>query len=284
MTALREKMRNDLRVRNLAENTQISYLQSVTGLAKYYGRSPDQLSVQEVQDYLLHLSQEKHLAWKSCNTIRHGLRFFYQVTLGRPTTQFYLPCAKEPSKLPQILSHEELVRLFTVATNRKHRALLMTTYAAGLRASEVTHLRITDIESARMCIRIEQGKGRKDRYVPLSPRLLVQLREYWREQRPPHWLFPGNQIDRPMSRDGASYIYTTARDKAGITKDGGIHLLRHCFATHLLEAGTELVVIQRLLGHTSIRSTFRYLHLAQERTTATTSPLELLELPLPASR
>ncbi len=284
MTPLRGKMLDDLRVRNLAENTQRSYLQAVTGLAQYYHRSPDQLSAHEVQDYLLYLSQERHLAWKSCNTIRHGLRFFYRVTLDRPATEFYLPCAKEPSKLPQILSHEEIVRLFTVTTNRKHRALLMTTYAGGLRASEVTHLRVTDIDSARMCIRVEQGKGRKDRYVPLAPRLLTQLRDYWREQRPPHWLFPGTQIDQPMSRDGAWHIYVKARDRAGITKAGGLHLLRHCFATHLLEAGTELVVIQRLLGHASIRSTLRYLHLAQERTAATTSPLELLEFPTPSPR
>ena len=279
MTPLRQKMLDDLRVRNLAENTQKSYLQSVTGLARYYHRSPDRLSVKQVQDYLLYLSQERHLSWKSCNTIRHGLRFFYQVTLDRPATQFYLPCAKEPSKLPQSLSHGELVRLFTVTTNRKHRALLMTTYAAGLRASEVTRLRVSDIDSARMCIRVEQGKGRKDRYVALSPRLLVQLREYWREQRPPQWLFPGSRIDHPMSRDGAWHIYVTARDRAGITKPGGLHLLRHCFATDLLEAGTELVVIQRLMGHASIRSTLRYLHLAQEHTAATTSPLELLEFP-----
>ncbi len=283
MKPLRRKMLNDLCIRNLAENTQQSYLQAVTGLAQFYHRSPDQLSAHEVQDYILYLSQKRHLAWQSCNTIRHGLRFFYQVTLEWPATQFYLPCAKEPSKLPEILSHEELVRLFTVATNRKHRALLMTTYAAGLRASEVTQLRVKDIDSARMCIRVEQGKGRKDRYVPLAPSLLLQLREYWCEHRPPEWLFPGPHIDRHMSRDGAWYIYVTARDKAGITKGGGIHQLRHCFATHLLEAGTELVVIQRLLGHTSIRSTFRYLHLAQERTTATTSPLELLEFPNPAA-
>jgi site-specific recombinase XerD len=154
-------MLNDLRIRNLAENTQKAYLQAVTGLACYYRRSPDQLPVREVQDYLLYLSQERHLAWTSCNTIRHGLRFFYRVTLERPATEFYLPCAKEPSKLPEILSHEELGHLFTVTTNDKHRALLMTTYAAGLRASEVTRLRLTDIDSARMCIRVDQGKGAK---------------------------------------------------------------------------------------------------------------------------
>jgi site-specific recombinase XerD len=227
-------MLNDLVIRNLAENTQKSDLQAVIGLTRYYRRSPDQLSVQEVQAYLLYLSQERHLAWTSCNTIRHGLRFFYQVTLDRPTTQFYLPCAKEPSKLPQILSHEELVHLFTVTTNRKHRALLMTPYAAGLRASEVTRLRISDIDSARQCIRVDQGKGRKDRYVPLAPRLLTQLRAYWREARPPHWLFPGTRIDCHMSREAAWDIYVKARDKAGITKEGGLHLLRHNAASRIM--------------------------------------------------
>ncbi|MCB1677946.1 MAG: tyrosine-type recombinase/integrase, partial [Halioglobus sp.] len=204
---------------------------------------------------------------------------FYRITLDRPSTEFYLPCAKEPSTLPEILSHEELVRLFTMTINCKHRALLMTTYGAGLRASEVTRLRVRDIDSGRMCIRVEQGKGQKDRYVPLAPHLLAQLREYWRQQRPPQWLFHGPRIDQAMSRDGASYIYGKARERAGITKSGGVHLLRHCFATHLLEAGTDLAIIQRLLGHSSIRSTFRYLHLAQERTEAVRSPLELLEFP-----
>ena len=284
MKPLRQKMLNDLIVRGLAENTQQSYLRSVTGLAGYYHRSPDQLSPQEVQDYLLYLSQKKKLSWSSCNTTRHGLRFFYRITLGWSEPHFYLPGAKEPSKLPEVLSHEELVHLFTVTTNHKQRALLMTTYAAGLRASEVTHLKVTDIDSQRMCIRVEQGKGAKDRYLPLSPRLLVQLREYWRRCRPLLWLFPGHPSDRPMSRYGASHIYHTAKAKAGITKRGGIHTLRHCFATDLLEAGTELPVLQRLMGHSSIRSTMRYLHIAQGQTTATTSPLELLEFPTPTRR
>ena len=281
MTPLRQRMIHDLTIRGLAENTQKSYLQAVTGLARHYQRSPDQLSAQDVQSYLVWLHQERGLSWKTCNTTRHGLRFFYRITLDWPEPHFYLPGAKEPSKLPEVLSHEELVRLFTVTTNRKQRALLMTTYAAGLRASEVTHLKITDIDGQRMCIRVEQGKGAKDRYLPLSPRLLVQLREYWRRCRTPLWLFPGHPSDRPMSRHGASHIYHTAKAKAGITKSGGIHTLRHCFATDLLEAGTELPVLQRLMGHSSIRSTMRYLHIAQGQTTATTSPLELLEFPTP---
>ncbi len=284
MTPLRQRMIHDLTIRGLAENTQKSYLQAVTGLARHYRRSPDQLSAQDVQAYLVWLHEKRHLSWRTSNTIRHGLRFFYRITLGWPEPYFYLPGAKEPSKLPEVLNHEELVRLFTVTTNRKQRALLMTTYAAGLRASEVTRLKVTDIDSGRMCIRVEQGKGAKDRYVPLSPRLLVHLRDYWRRCRTPLWLFPGHPSDRPMTRDGAAHIYSTAKVKAGISKQGGIHTLRHCFASHLLEAGTELPVLQRLMGHSSIRSTMRYLHIAQAKTTATTSPLELLEFPTPTRR
>jgi site-specific recombinase XerD len=173
-------MIHDLTIRGLANSTQKSYLQAVTGLTRYYRRSPDQLSAQDVQNHLVWLHQERGPSWTSCNTRRHGLRFFYRITLGWPEPHFYLPGTKEPSKLPEALSHEELVRLFTVTTNRKQRALQMTPYAAGFRASEVTRLKITDIDSARMCIRVEQGKGAKERYVPLSPRLLVQLRESWR--------------------------------------------------------------------------------------------------------
>jgi len=279
MTLLRQKLINDMTLRGLAENTQLSYLQAVTGLAKYYRRSPDQLTPQEIQNYLIYLSQERHLKWRSCNAVRHGLRFFYCITLGWSQIYLYLPCAKEPSTLPEVLSQEEIVRLLTVTTNRRQRMLLMTTYAGGLRVSEVTHLKVTDIDSQRMCIRIEQGKGRRDRYMPLSPYLLEQLRHYWRHYRPPVWLFPGRPKDRPVSRVGASWMYNQAKAKAGIQKNGSIHCLRHSFATHLLEAGTELVVIQRLMGHTSMRSTMRYLHIAQEQTDAVRSPLDLLEFP-----
>ena len=155
----------------------------------------------------------------------------------------------------------------------------MTAYAAGLRASELGRLRVSDIDSKRMCLRVDQGKGNKDRYVPLSPRLLEQLREYWRRKRPEPWLFPNELLGRPLGRDGAAYIYNRAKEKAGIRKAGGIHTLRHCYATGLLEAGVELPVIQRRLGHNSIRSTMRYLHLANDKTAATPSPLDLLEFP-----
>ena len=170
MTPLRQRMIDDMTVRGLAENTKLSYLRSVNGLANHFRRRPDRISAQEVQDYLLFLHRERGLAWQSCNTIRHGVRFLYRITLARPDPHFYVPGAKEPSTLPQILNQEELVRLFTVTANPKHRALLMTAYAAGLRASELCRLRVTDIDSQRMCLRVDRGKGNKDRDVPLSPR------------------------------------------------------------------------------------------------------------------
>ena len=227
MTPLRQRMLNDMTVRGLAENTKKSYLNSVTGLARHYRRSPDRVSAQEVQDYLIHLHEQRGLTWKSCNCARHGIRFFYRITLGLPEPHFYLPGAKTPSTLPEILNRDELLRLFTVTANPKHRTLPMTAYAAGLRCSELTRLRVSDIDSGRMLLRVDQGKGSKDRYVPLSPRLLEQLRAYWRRMRPPHWLFPSPIAGRPLSRHGPAHMYHLAKKKAGIEKSGGIHTLRH---------------------------------------------------------
>ena len=184
MSPLRKQMTQDLMVRGLAERTQILYLNAVAGLAKYHRRSPDELSAREVQAYLFHLSQDRGLAWSSCNVVSHGLRFFYRVTLGRSEASFYVPCAKEPTLLPEILSGQELVALFEASKNIQQRALLMTTYSAGLRVSEVVRLKVTDIDSQRMSIRVHLGKGRKDRYTLLSPRLLQTLRDYWQAYRP----------------------------------------------------------------------------------------------------
>jgi site-specific recombinase XerD len=281
MTPLRQKLIDDLAVRGLSENTQLSYVQSVKGLACHYRRSPDQLTPQQVQDYLLHLLKKRGLSPISCNTVRYGLRFFYGITLGWPDPHLYVPGAKQPSTLPEVLSQQEVMRLFTVTTNCKHRALLMTTYSAGLRVSEVTRLKVVDIDSERMCLRIVQGKGQKDRYVPLSERLLHELRAYWRQYRPAPWLFPGQFPDRPITRDGAADAFVKAKRKAGITKSGAIHLLRHSWATHMLEAGADLSNIQRLMGHRSSRTTQRYLHIAQDRKSATPSPLDLLDFPGP---
>lgn len=279
MNELRKQMTNDLIVRGMSHNTQELYLRAVTQLAKYYQRSPDQISAREIQDYLVYLSQERRLAWGSCNVASHGLRFFYQVTLGRSGATFHVPCAKEPSKYPEILSREEVAKLIEVTVNIKHRAMLMTAYGAGVRVSELVQLKISHIDSDRMSLRVEQGKGKKDRYTLLSDRLLQELRRYWQQYRPLPWLFPGQGGDRPLNRSSAQRVFYAAKDHAGITKEGGIHLLRHAFATHLLEAGTDLHTIQRLLGHASITSTMRYLHLAQGRLTGTQSPLDLLVTP-----
>ena len=277
MTPLRKKMIDDMVLRGLAESTQYAYVHAVTDLAKFYSRSPELLSDKDVQRYLLYLYQERGMASTSCNRVLFGLRFFYHETLGRKSSTFRLPCAKQPSKLPEILSREEVVRLFEVTENLKHCTLLKTAYAAGLRVSELVHLKVTDIDSDRKTLRIEQGKGQKDRYALLSERLLEQLREYWKVYRPKPWLFSGQHERNPLSRASASRIFQLAKARARIDKHGGIHLLRHAFATHLLEAGTDLYTIQRLLGHNSLRTTMRYFHLTQRRLMETESPLDLLQ-------
>ena len=277
MGALRKQMDGDLVVRGMAVRTREAYLGAVAGLAKYYGRSPDQVTEQEVQKYLLHLIEERKLAWSSCNIAAQGLKFFYRVTLKRPEAQFGIPTARQPQKLPQILAREEVARLIERTAHPKHRAILMTTYGAGLRLNELCHLKIGDIDGARMTIRVEQGKGAKDRYTLLSPRLLTELRRYWASYRPEPWLFPSNDGAHPISDATVQKIFYAAKKRAAIVKQCGIHGLRHAFATHLLEAGVDVHTIQRLMGHGHISSTLRYFHLARKHLAGTTSPLELLE-------
>jgi site-specific recombinase XerD len=257
MGTLRKQMDGDLVVRGMAERTREAYLGAVAGLANYYGRRPDRISEQEVQKYLLYLIEQRRLAWSSCNIVAQGLKFFYRVTLKRPEAQFQIPRARQPQKLPQILSREEVVALIENTVNLKHRAILMTAYAAGLRLNEICHLRLIDIDAARMTLRVEQGKGAKDRYTLLSPRLLGELRRYWRVYRPKHWLYTRRDGERPVSDTTVHRIYHLAKVRAGIAKQGGIHSLRHAFATHLLEAGVDIHTIQRLMGHGHISSTLR---------------------------
>jgi integrase/recombinase XerD len=279
MGALRKQMDGDLVVRGMSVRTREAYLGAVAGLAKYYARRPDQISAPEVQNYLLHLVEERKLAWSSCNIVAQGLKFFYRVTLKRSETQFDIPRARQPQKLPRILSREEIVALIENTANLKHRAILMTAYGAGLRLNEICHLKVTDIDSDRMMIRVEQGKGAKDRYTLLSPRLLKELRRYWVAHRPKEWLFTRKNPARPIGEETVHRIYHAAKARAGIVKQGGIHSLRHAFATHLLEAGVDIHTIQRLLGHGHISTTLRYFHLARQHLAKTPSPLELLENP-----
>jgi integrase/recombinase XerD len=279
MTPLRQQMIDQMTVRGMAETTKRAYLQAVTGIAKYYRRPPDQLNEREVQQYLLHLIQERGLAWSSCNVATNGLRFLYRVTLDRREVEFCIPRAKRPQRLPEILSREEIERVLAAATEPKHRTLLMLTYSAGLRVSEVAHLKVRDIDSGRMSVRVEQGKGNKDRYTVLSARMLRELRTYWLVYRPEVWLFSGRDRSRPMHVKTIQRVFYLAKERAGIGKNCGIHALRHAFATHLLEAGTDLHTIQRLLGHGHLSTTMRYFHLAQKHLLSAGSPLDLLSLP-----
>jgi len=277
MGELRERMQHDLVVRGMSPRTQEAYLAAVKGLAQYYHQPPDTLSAQQVEGYVRHLIEQRHLAPNSVRVAVFGLRFFYMVTLKRPA--FTLPLPKGVKKLPEVLSGEEVGRLLASTVTLRERALLMTTYGGGLRVSEVGRLRVGDIDAQRGMIRVEQGKGRKDRYTLLGPRLLAELRHYWQVYRPARpWLFPQRHKAAPMDPTTAQKIYYAAKQRAGITKAGGIHVLRHAFATHLLEAGTDLATLQQLLGHDSITTTMRYVHVAQKRVAAQGSPLESLPL------
>ncbi len=281
MTTLRQRMDEAMVLRGFSPRTRESYLAAVSALAKYYRRAPDLLSIEEVQAWLLHLIVERKLAYASVNLMACGCRFLYDTVLRRPQERFDIPMAKVPKTLPRVLSREEVCRLFEHAANLRARTLLMTTYGAGLRVSEVCALQLTDIESApdRMCIKVRQGKGGRDRYTLLSSALLQTLRDYWRLCRPRIWLFPNRACTQPIDPQTAQRMYCAARDRAGLGRTGGIHTLRHCFATHLLESGVDIHTIQRLLGHNHVSTTMRYFHLAQAKLTGTPSPLDLLDTP-----
>ncbi len=279
MSKLRQRMIKDRVLRGLAERTQEAYLHQVEGLAIYTHKPPAILTDTEVQDYLLHLIQERKLAWSSCNVSVNALRFVYRVSLGHKATDFCIPRPRQPTRLPDVPSRDEIAQIIGRTANLKHQALLMTCYGAGLRLDELCHPRVRDIDSPNMSIHVEQGKGAKDRYTLLSPRLLAELRTYWREYRPKDWLFFGRDKALAMKNRSAQKIYTTAKQRAGVDRPGGLHGLRHAFATHLLEAGIDLHTIQRLLGHRHISTTMRYLHLARGHLLNIGSPLDLLVLP-----
>jgi integrase/recombinase XerD len=281
MTPLRQRMTEDMEIRNLSHNTQLSYLQQVSSLAKYYQRSPETLGPEEIRAYQVHATTERKLAPASLCIIASALRFLYKVTLKREWVDAEIPLPKKPFQLPVILSREEVAHFLESIASSKHRTILITAYAAGLRISEVTHLKITDIDSQRMMIRIAQGKGQKDRYVMLSLQLLEILRAYWKATRPKDWLFPGDIPGRPITTGAVEDACQKARRVSGIKKPITPHSLRHAFATHLLESGTDVRKIQLLMGHRSLASTARYLKVATTTVCATTSPFDLLPRPAP---
>ena len=275
MSELRNRMIREMTLRGFSKKTHKAYIGQVVCLVRHYRRSPDQITDEGVQSYLAFLIQEKKLSWSTCNQASMAFRFLYHDVLGRDRTEFRVPAPKQPQKLPEILSREEVCRLLRAPSSDKHRLLLATTYAAGLRVSEVVALKVSDIDADRMTLRVEQGKGAKDRYVALSPRLLRQMRDFWKTHPSRMWLFPNRKGTRPIDITVAQKVYTIAKLQARIAKRGGIHALRHAFATHLLEAGTDLHTVQRLLGHRHITTTMRYFHLSQARVVATRSPFDL---------
>lgn len=282
MSKLRQQLIQELVLRGCSLRTQEAYVSAVYQLAKYHRRSPEQISDPEVREYLLYLAQTKKLAASSRNQATSALRFFYAHVLGRPVDQVVrvLPRVRAETRRPQVFAMTELERLFTLGCpHPRHRAFLMTVYGAGLRLNEACHLKPEHILSERQQIRVVQGKGRKDRYTLLSPRLLEELRCYWKWCRPREWLFPSSAHPaKPMVDDTAQRIFNQAVARARLPEKGGIHSLRHSFATHLLEAGVEITVVQRLLGHSRLSTTANYLHVRQERLAAIGGPLQLLDL------
>ena len=279
MTALRRRMIEDMTLRNFAPRTITVYVERVVTFAQYFHKSPARLGPEHIRGYLLHLIQERHVSWSYYNQARCALQFLYRITMGQEWVVEDVVCPKQPRKLPVVLSLQEVARFLGAITHIKHRAILMSAYAAGLRVSEVTRLRVADIDSQRMVLRIRQAKGQKDRFVVLSPRLLKLLREYWKAVRPSDFLFPGARPDQPITSGSVHRVCRAARERCGLGKHVTVHTLRHSFATHLLEDGTDLRTIQILLGHRSLSTTARYLHVATAALRSTRSPLDRLDLP-----
>jgi site-specific recombinase XerD len=277
MSPLRRRMIEDMTVRNLSATTQRSYLHAVTKFSRYFERSPDRLGLEDVRAFQVHLVSSG-ISWPGLNQAVCALRFFYGVTLGRSEVLERIVYARQPRKLPVVLSAEEVVRFLEAVPSLVARTALTTAYAAGLRASEAVGLKLADIDSGRMVIRVEHGKGGKDRYVMLSAQLLDILRTYWRLARPQHWLFPGRGGNKPMGPEVLYAACRSARVDAGLGKRVTVHTLRHSFATHLLESGTDIRIIQVLLGHSNLSTTARYTQVSNGLIGRTQSPLDRLKL------
>jgi site-specific recombinase XerD len=281
MTHLRKLMLEEIERRNFSESTKECYVRAVEEFARYFNRPPDQLGPAHIREYQARLFMERRLAPNTVNQRLAALRFFFVKTLHRPWNAAETPYPKKVIHLPIILSREEVAQLIDSAATPFHRVVLMTLYATGVRRAELTHLKLTDIDSERMVVRIRGGKGRKDREVMLSPVLLEALREHWRRYKPKEWLFPGgprHNLSGPITVKAVYHACQKAARRAGLGKRVHPHLLRHCFATHLLEAGADLRTIQMLLGHRDLEETTVYLHVSKRHLNATPSPLDKLPL------
>ena len=279
MTELRQKMIRAMELKNLSDYTQRAYLAAVTGIAKFYGQSPDEMTQEKIEDYLLYLKQDKGIAPNSCYSVLTGLRFFYKHVTEKEVPVTY-SIRRVPRKLPEVLTMQDIWKIICAAKNLKHKMILMTTYSAGLRVSETIKLKPENIDSKTMLIKVEAGKGKKDRYTLLSKRLLAELRSYYRQYRPATFLFPSSfskKKNQPLSYEATRMVYENARKKAGVKKGNGIHTLRHSFATHLLEAGYDLRKIQVLMGHARLTTTMIYLHVSRQTLSMIPSPLDLMD-------
>lgn len=277
MSPLRRRMIDDMMVRNLSPATQQSYIYAVRKFSEFFKQSPDKLGFQDVRAYQLHLISQQR-SWSHINQVSCALRFFFGVTLGRRDAVERIVAGREPQKLPAVLSAEEIMRFLEAVPGLRNRAALTTAYAAGLRVGEVAHLKVASIDSSRMLIRIERGKGGKERYVMLSVQLLAILRAYWRLARPGLWLFPGREAGEPVSVAALQDACRRGTELAELGKPVTVHTLRHSFATHLLESGTDIRIIQVLLGHAQLSTTARYTQVATTLIAATLSPLDRLTL------
>lgn len=281
MSPLRRRMTEDMTIRNLSRSTQQSYLYAVAKFSRHFQRSPDRLGMAEVRAYQLHLIEQKY-SWTHINQVACALRFFYGVTLGQKEAFERIVSGREPERLPPVLSRDEIARFLVAVPGLRNRVALATTYAAGLRVGEVVRLKVSSIDSQRMLLHIEDGKGGRDRYAMLSPRLLEILRAYWKQARPSSWLFPGQEPGSHVSRGALQDACRTARRRARIGKPITTHSLRHSFATHLLEGGTDIRIIQVLLGHTHLETTARYAQVATALIAATASPFDNLSIEVTA--
>jgi len=260
MTPLRQKMIDAMIVRGFAARTQKSYLYAVTQLARYFHQSPDKISDEDIHAFFLYLAKEKKLSSSSCRLHLNALRFLYREVLGRPDFDSEIKTPKKPQRIPELLTRQEALAIVNKLANFKHRLLLMTCYGCGLRVSELVGLQVKHLDHDRQLIRIEQAKGAKDRLVLMPSSLAHDLFDYQRSHRPEHWLFSGQQSSQCISISTAQKLFYKAKHGAGVNKHGGIHSLRHAYATHQLEAGMPVHQLQRLLGHTSVKTTMRYVH------------------------
>lgn len=276
MTELRQKMIRAMELKNLSDNTQRAYLADVTGIARFYNQSPDKFTKEKIEDYLLYLKHDKGNAPNSCYSVLTGLRFFYKYVTEKEIPVTY-SIRRTTRKLPQVLTMEEIWKIICSTNNLKHRLILMTTYSAGLRASETINLKAENIDSERMLIKVK-GKGGKERYTLLSKRLLPELRHYYKTFAPKTYLFPsGYKKHQTLCYESVRCIYENARKKAGVKNGAGIHTMRHSFATHLLEAGYDIRKIQVLMGHSRLSTTMIYLHVSRETLSKIPSPLDLID-------